>query len=49
MMAIDEAKALTTLKSWQKSMEHTASRQRSESLTGLDEYIPYRMTDSAEL
>lgn len=49
MIAIDQAKALTTIKLWQEYIEKTASRHRSEPFTTLDEYLPYRMIESAEL
>lgn len=49
MMAIDKARALTTMKSWQKFVQVAADRQRSEPFTGLEEYLPYRITDAGEL
>lgn len=49
MMAIDTPKALTTISLWQEYVKKAASRQRSEPFTTLDEYLPYRMTEAAEL
>ena len=49
MMAIDKPKALTTIKLWQEYVKKSASRQRSEPFLTLDDYLPYRMTEAAEL
>ena len=49
MIAIDKERGLTTMKSWQKFVQVAASRQRSEPFAGLEEYLPYRISDAGEL
>ena len=49
MMVIDKERGLTTMKLWQKFVQVTASRQRSEPFAGLVEYLPYRISDAGEL
>ena len=49
MMAIDQGRAITTMKSWQKYIEVVSSRRRSEPFSGLAEFLPYRISDAGEL
>jgi len=49
MMAIDEHRAITTMKSWQKYIQVVSSRQRSEPFAHLEEFLPYRISDAGEL
>ena len=49
MMAIDKERGLTTMKSWQRFVQVAAGRQRSEPFAGLEEYLPYRISDAGEL
>lgn len=49
MIAIDKERAITTMKNWQKFVQVQSSRKRSEPFCGLDEYLPYRISDAGEL
>ncbi|EED22796.1 conserved hypothetical protein [Talaromyces stipitatus ATCC 10500] len=49
MLAIDKERAITTMKMWQKFVKVQSSRKRSEPFSGLDEYLPYRISDAGEL
>lgn len=49
MIAIDKERAITTMKNWQKFVQVQSSRKRSEPFSGLDEYLPYRISDAGEL
>jgi fusicocca-2,10(14)-diene synthase len=49
MIAIDKERAITTMKLWQKFVQVQTSRKRSEPFSGLDEYLPYRISDAGEL
>lgn len=49
MLAIDKERAITTMKMWQKFVQVQSSRKRSEPFSGLDEYLPYRISDAGEL
>jgi hypothetical protein len=49
MMAIDKKRAKATMSSWQKFVDVVSSRQRSEPFNGLEEYLPYRISDAGEL
>ncbi len=49
MMVIDKERGLTTMKSWQRFVQVAAGRQRSEPFAGLEEYLPYRISDAGEL
>ena len=49
MIAIDKDRGITTMKSWQKFIQVVANRQRSEPFSGLEEYLPYRISDAGEL
>ncbi|MCJ1386412.1 hypothetical protein MMC17_009538 [Xylographa soralifera] len=49
MMAIDQERAITTMKSWQKYIEVVSSRRRSEPFSDLAEFLPYRISDAGEL
>ena len=49
MMVIDKPRAMTTMNSWQKFIQVAASRQRSNPFSGLEEYLPYRISDAGEL
>ncbi|KAK7179884.1 hypothetical protein DPSP01_004204 [Paraphaeosphaeria sporulosa] len=48
MMAIDRARAITTMKAWAQFVE-LASRTRSQPFETLDEYLPSRAIDAGEL
>ena len=49
MMAIDKERGITTMKVWQKFIQVTASRQRSEPFLGIEEYLPYSINDAGVL
>jgi hypothetical protein len=49
MMAIDRERAITTMKSWKRFVEVVSSRQRLEPFKGLEDYLPYRISDAGEL
>lgn len=49
MIAIDKERAITTMKLWQKFIQVQSSRKRSEPFSGLDEFLPYRISDAGEL
>jgi hypothetical protein len=49
MLAIDKERAASTMKSWQKFVDVVSSRHRSEPFKGLDDYLPYRISDAGEL
>jgi hypothetical protein len=48
MMAIDETRAITTMKAWAQFVE-LASRTRAEPFETLDDYLPSRAIDAGEL
>lgn len=49
MSAIDPERALTSMQSWAKFVQLSASRKRSQPFASLEEYIPYRVIDAGEL
>ena len=49
MLMIDEDRAITTMKAWQRFVHVVSCRQRCEPFNGLDDYLPYRISDAGEL
>ena len=49
MIAIDEERALTTMKSWATFVQMVASRDRSVPFETMAEYLPYRTMDVGEM
>ncbi|KAL9022391.1 MAG: hypothetical protein Q9185_000432 [Variospora sp. 1 TL-2023] len=49
MAAIDNKRALTSMKSWATFVQLTASRQRSQPFASLKEYLPYRIINAGKM
>ena len=49
MVALDKERALTAMKSWATFIQRSTSRQRSQPLANLEEYLPYRIIDAGEM
>lgn len=49
MIAIDQERALTTMKSWATFVQLAAGRNRTVPFASLEDYLPYRIIDAGEM